>query len=112
MARVLTGEALESDKLGIAPRYAVEVDGMINATFSECSGLVATIRSDKWEEGGANFTTLKFPGRTDFGNITLKHGIGYSSELFDWFMRVMRCEDDRKQITIKLVTQDLQEMRS
>ena len=112
MATTLAGDAMTSDKLALSPRFAVEVDGTIIATFSECSGLTATMRNDKWEEGGANHTTLKFPGRTDFGNITLKHGISYSSDLFDRVLKVLRSEDARKQITVKLVTQDLQEMRS
>jgi phage tail-like protein len=112
MTTTLAGDAMTSDKIGIAPRFAVEVDGTIMATFSECSGLSATVRNDKWEEGGANQTTIKFPGRVDYGNITLKHGISYSTDLFDWFMKVLRNEKARKELTVKLVTQDLEEMRS
>ncbi len=104
-----TGDALPNYRFGTATRFAVEVDGTIVASFSECSGLTATVQSDKWEEGGANFTTYKFPGRTDFGNLTLKHGITESLDLYTWFLQVVeggkRC---RKTITIKLMPQDLQ----
>ncbi len=90
-------------KIGSSPRFSVEINRIEVATFSECSGLTATMRSNKWEEGGRNHTTLKFPGRTDYGNLTLKHGLSYSTELYDWFLQVLRGEKDiRQDISILL----------
>ena len=106
------GDARDSDQLASSMRFCVEADGTIVATFSECSGLNATVASFKWEEGGANHTTLKFPGRADYGNITLKNGITHSTDLFDWFLQVLRGENARKNVSIKLMTEDLQEIRS
>jgi len=105
-----TGDALRSDKFGTAPRFAVEADGTIVASFSECSGLAATVQSDRWEEGGVNFTTYKFPGRTDFGNLTLKHGVTDSLDLYNWFLKVVQGVQCRKTVTIKLLTSDMQEV--
>jgi phage tail-like protein len=106
---IFTGDALRSDKFGTA-RFAVEVDGSVVASFSECSGLAATVQSDRWEEGGANSTTHKFPGRTDFGNLTLRHGVTDSMVLYNWFLKVVQGEQCRKTITIKLHTPDTQEV--
>jgi phage tail-like protein len=112
MATTFPGNAMTSDKIGVAPRFCIEANKELLATFSECSGLSATVRSDKWEEGGANYTTLKFPGRTDFGNLTLKHGVSLSTELFDWFMDVLRGKNSRRDIAILLRTQDLDPLQS
>ena len=106
------GNVAPTDKIATAPRYAIELDATIVASFSECAGLTATMRNDKWEEGGANYTTLKFPGRVDYSNLTLKHGVTYSADLFDWFLKVMQGQKLRKPITVKLVTQNLEEIRS
>jgi phage tail-like protein len=105
------GDTLKSDKLGLAPRFAVELDNSIIATFSECSGLSATMRTDKWEEGGANYTTLKFPGRVDFSNLTLKHGETDSFDLFNWFLLVLGGKPARKEMTVKLMTYNLEMLR-
>ncbi|HXH22477.1 MAG TPA: phage tail protein [Dehalococcoidia bacterium] len=112
MANTFAGDSLKSDKYVIGPRYCVEIDGLIEATFSECSGLSATLRTDKWEEGGANETTLKFPGRTDFGNIVLKRGVTSSAELFRWFTDQLMGVKNRKTVTIKLVNHDLEVLES
>ncbi len=112
MATTFNGSAMRSDKIGITTRFCIEVNSEILASFTECSGLTATIRSDKWEEGGANQTTLKFPGRADFGNVTLKHGLSHSTELFDWFCKVLRGEKDRREIAVLLVDQQLQQLQS
>jgi phage tail-like protein len=113
------GNARESDKLGTGTRFSIEIDGTIEGTFSECSGLTATIATTKWEEGGQNFTTLKFPAYTDFSNITLKQGITNSTKLFDWFMDVLNVMNMgsakqaplRKNITITLRTEKLEPIR-
>jgi phage tail-like protein len=98
---------------GVAPRFSIEVDGTIMASFSECSGLSATVSTQKVEEGGANHTTYKLPGRADYGNISLKHGVTYSTDLYDWFLKVLRHEPAiRKPISIKLMTAQLEEIQS
>ena len=98
------GDALRSAKFGTTPCFAVEIGGLEVATFSECSGLSAMVETGKWQEGGLNHTTYKFPGRTDYGNLTLKHGMTHSQDLYDWFLKVVQGERKcRKNITVKLV---------
>jgi phage tail-like protein len=93
---------LTRGRLGSTPRFEIEIDGSVVATFSECSGLGVTVQTEKMEEGGANHTTHKFPGRVDYSNLVLKHGITYTTDLFDWFMQVVRGEKVRKQVSIRL----------
>jgi len=39
---------------------------------------------EEYKEGGRNDTTLKFPTRVKWTNITLKKGIGAGTALWDW----------------------------
>ncbi len=98
-----SGDAMPSGgKTGLAARFEVEIDGSVVASFSECSGMGVTVATEKLEEGGANSKTLKFPGRVDYSNLTLKHGVTDSTDLFDWFMQVVRGEKVRKQVSVRL----------
>jgi phage tail-like protein len=90
-------------KFALALHYDVEINGIDMATFSECSGLGLTMQSDKVEEGGVNHTTRKLPGRSDFTNITLKHGVTSSTELFNWIMEAMNGRIERKTVTIHVL---------
>ncbi len=97
-------------RVALGLRFAIEIDAQIIATFSECSGLEATMQVEKWDEGGLNHTSRKFPSRTDFGNLTLKHGVTESSDLYEWFLRVMQGKDDRKLVSVILMTEALEEL--
>jgi phage tail-like protein len=101
-----------SSKTATSSHFAVEIDGSIVASFTECSGLGVTIGVDKYEEGGDNGVTLKFQGRTDYTNIVLKHGITESTDLFDWLIKIVRGEYARKNVSIRVLTADLSEIRS
>ena len=39
---------------------------------------------EEYREGGRNGEVLQFPTRVRWGKITLKKGLGYGSELWDW----------------------------
>ncbi len=52
--------------------------------FSECSGLEMSLKVEDYREGGRNSAVLKFPGRVEWTNVTLKKGIGAGTELWDW----------------------------
>jgi phage tail-like protein len=58
------------------------------AGFAECSGLQIETKVFEYQEGGNNATSLKFPERATFSNITLKRGVTNSTELIDWQMDV------------------------
>ena len=53
--------------------FRVELDGLIVGSFAECSGLSATTETIEYREGG-DYTVHKLPGKTTYGDITLKWG--------------------------------------
>lgn len=89
--------------LAIGARFSVEVNGSIQAYFNECSGLGATVKQETFEEGGSNQTTLKFPARADYANVTLKRGMTEWTDLYKWFTRVLEGKRDRQSVTITLL---------
>ncbi len=67
-------------------RFYVEISGIVTAEFTECSGLDMTREVKEYQEGGTNDFVYKLPGRTSYSNITLRRGITYTRELWDWYM--------------------------
>lgn len=68
--------------------FVLELGDVEVAGFAECSGLQIETKIFEYQEGGNNATSLKFPERAIFSNITLKRGVTNSTELIDWQMDV------------------------
>jgi phage tail-like protein len=64
--------------------FLVEMDGITQASFIECSGLEATTEVIEVRQGGDSTTVYKLPGKTSYGDITLKWGTTSSTELMSW----------------------------
>jgi phage tail-like protein len=69
-------------------RFTVEIKGLQEAYFTECSGFEAKLEVEEYKEGGLNDYVHKFPGRQSFNNVTLKRGLVNSIELWEWLERV------------------------
>lgn len=89
-------------KTGVKPdpyrnfNFRVEIDGISQASFSECSGLDATTDPIEYREGGDNTTVRKLPGKTTYADITLKSGLTDSDELWQWRKSVIDGNVQRK----------------
>ena len=67
-------------------RFGVEVKGIVQGWFTECSGLTVQREVIEHKEGGLNDYVHKLPGRVSYSNITLKRGIA-GNALWRWFRR-------------------------
>jgi phage tail-like protein len=65
--------------------FYVSVSGIIEAGFVSCTGLSVKRETTTHQEGGMNDYVHTLPGRTSYGNITLKRGVAFSNQLWDWF---------------------------
>lgn len=70
--------------------FLVELEGISQASFIECSGLSATTEVIEMREGGDNTTVRKLPGKTTYANITLRWGTTFSTELWQWREQVIQ----------------------
>jgi phage tail-like protein len=66
-------------------KFWVEIESIVVAEFKECSGLTVERDVKKVEEGGVNDRLHVLPGRSKYSDITLKHGITQSADLWDWY---------------------------
>jgi phage tail-like protein len=64
--------------------FLVEIDGIAQASFMECSGLETTTEVIETREGGNNTTMVKLPGKTSYSDITLKWALTASQEMWQW----------------------------
>lgn len=76
--------------------FLVELDGITQASFTECSGLEATTEVVETREGGDNVTVHKLPGKTTYADISLKWGLTDSDELWKWRASVIEGTFERK----------------
>lgn len=65
-------------------RFHVEISGVLEGMFLECSGLGAKRKIFKYKEGGVNDYVHQFPAELSYTNVKLKRGLG-SPKLFEWF---------------------------
>jgi len=65
-------------------RFVVEIQGIQEAVFTECSGFEVKLDVEEYKEGGMNDFIHKIPGRQSYTNLTLKRGMTTSIELWKW----------------------------
>jgi phage tail-like protein len=70
-------------------RFKVEIDGLIEAGFAECSGLQIETEVEEVREGGLNDYAHRLPKGFKHVNLTLKHGLSDSTALWDWHKSVI-----------------------
>jgi phage tail-like protein len=85
-------------------KFHIEIGDIIEAFFTECSGLDIATEVFEYKEGGLNEFSHKLPGRTIMSNVTLKRGFALSNELFNWFQEMNESLNLGKGLTMKLVT--------
>jgi phage tail-like protein len=90
-------------------RFRVEIDGITQAGFSECSGFGSTVEVIEYREGGEPNKVHKLPGRVKYPDITLKWGLTDSRELYDWHLAAVNGQVQRKNGSIVLLDDDGQE---
>lgn len=64
--------------------FALEIDGVEVAHFSECSGLKSSTEVYELQEGGMNYRVHKLPGQSRWDNIQLRYGVSNDITLLEW----------------------------
>jgi phage tail-like protein len=77
-------------------RFKLEIQGIQQAGFSECSGFGSNIEVIEYREGGETSTVRKLPGKISYPDITLKWGVTNSRELYDWHLAAVNGQIDRR----------------
>jgi phage tail-like protein len=89
--------------------FLVEIDGITQASFSDCSGFASHVDVIEYREGGDPNTVRKLPGKISYQDITLKRGLTSSSELYDWHMSAVNPPIQRKNGSVVVLDDTLAE---
>ena len=95
----------------LGARFFVEIEGVDQGGFTECTGLQAEVEVTDYQEGGNNGYIHKMAGRTKFTTVVLKRGVTDSTDLWDWFQRVSRGQIERKDVSVVLYNSEQEEVR-
>ena len=90
-------------------RFLVEIDGIVQAGFAECSGLGSNIEVVEYREGGEPASVRKLPGKVAYPDISLKYGVTDSHELYDWHLTAVNGQIQRKNGSVILLDDTGQE---
>jgi phage tail-like protein len=83
--------------------FKLDINGISEGHFTECSGLSVKVESIPYREAGANQIVRKIPGPVDYASVTLKYGVTSSRELWDWLLTAVNGKVERKNVSIILL---------
>jgi phage tail-like protein len=66
-------------------RFKIEIDGILEGSFNEVSGLQIETEFEEYSEGGLNEYIHRFPKKTKYPPLVFKRGILQSNELWLWY---------------------------
>src|SRR5438093_13740790 len=73
-----------------AYNFKLEIQGVTEGHFTECSGMGIKVQTIKYREGGTGQVVHCIPGPVEYGDITLRYGLTASRELWEWFMSAVK----------------------
>jgi phage tail-like protein len=90
-------------------RFRVEIDGVTQAGFTECTGLGSRVEVIEYREGGDPTAVRKLPGRVSYPDVILKWGVTDSRELYNWHRVVVQGQIERRGCSIILLDESGQD---
>jgi len=90
-------------------KFLVEIDKIVQAGFSECNGLGASIEVVQYREGGDPSTVRKMPGKVTYPDIVLRWGVTDSREMYDWHFNAIQGNIERKTGSIIIIGCDVED---
>jgi phage tail-like protein len=86
--------------------FKLEINGIVEGHFTDCTGLSVNVQVITYREGGNSQTTYKLPGPVTYGDITLKYGLTETDDVWRWFMAAVDGRLDRRNVSIVLIDND------
>jgi phage tail-like protein len=71
-------------------RFRVEIHGIQQAGFMECSSVGSHLEVVEYREGNDPINVRKFPGKASYPDITLKWGLTDNMDLYNWHLQVVK----------------------
>jgi phage tail-like protein len=87
-------------------RFRVEIAGIQQASFMECTGLGSHIEVVDYREGTDPISVRKIPGKVTYPDIVLKWGVTTSRDLYNWHLAVINGQLQRQSGSVVLQAAD------
>jgi phage tail-like protein len=71
-------------------RFRVEIQGIQQAGFMECSSVGSHLEVVEYREGGDPINVRKFPGKASYPDLTLKWGMTDNQDLYNWHLQAVK----------------------
>lgn len=100
--------ALNNEYPNVGFRFALEIDGIIAAQFSEASGAEWEMEQDSFHEGGVNSHERRMVGRAKFTPLSLKRGhTPAGSEFYLWLKQSFEYKKSlRRNLSLVVMNQE------
>jgi len=86
-----------------AYNFKLDISGVTEGHFTECSGLGVRVESIPYREAGNKQIVRHIPGPVEYAAVTLRYGVTSSRELWDWFQDAIQGDVKRKNVSIILL---------
>lgn len=86
--------------------FKLDITGMTEAHFTQCSGLGVKVTPIQYREGGNNQVVRHIPGPVEYAAVTLRYGLTSSRELWDWMLTAVQGRVERKNVSIIMVNSE------
>jgi phage tail-like protein len=89
-----------------AYNFKLEIQGVTEGHFTECTNLGIKVEAIRYREGGTNQLVRRLPGPVEYGDITLRYGLTSSTEIWKWFLTGVKGKVERKNVSIVMLDAD------
>ncbi|TDT41749.1 phage tail-like protein [Halospina denitrificans] len=86
--------------------FAIDVNGVTEGRFVECSSLGVDVEALQYREAGTNQVVHKVPGQVNYTDLTLRYGMGSSMDLWKWMQLSIGGEVDRRNVSVIMYGHD------
>lgn len=83
--------------------FLVEIAGVVQAGFTECTGLSSETDVIEYREGSEPSRLRKLPGLTRYSNLQLRHGMTSNRDLWNWRTAIVDGQIDRRAVVVILM---------
>ena len=102
----MPGTTSQRTEIHTAFRFAVQIEGITEAVFTECALPTLEVEVHHQLEGGLNNAVHQLPGRVKAGRIILKRGVTSSDQLLKWYVDVAQGKVNGCQRKVSVVMYD------
>lgn len=89
-----------------AYNFKLDIQGITEAHFTDCTGIGVDVESISYREGGAFQVVRKIPGPVTYADVTLRYGVTTSLQCWQWMVSAIEGKVQRKNVSVIMLDPD------